>query len=157
VATITTDGEGEWVSFDLPPFEREAGDYTLFYLESPGSDIDNCARIRRDTSSPTYSDGRYIYSNNSGGSWANTQGTDALFRLFKGEYTEGSTAYDISVSHPCIKTLKHKRNSTYIKQWENMSLFQNDFTTELLVDNAIPGDVIELTTLPGLSFVFKVG
>ncbi len=89
---LTTDSNGEWIYYTF------ASAYTLSALHKyaivisvPDGDASNYVANRRDTTTPTYADGRYVTSSNSGSSWTSDSGIDLMFEVYSGsdvEYTD---------------------------------------------------------------------
>jgi hypothetical protein len=84
-SSLTDDTDGEWqeVIFDSAYSLESATKYAIVIrLNGNGT---NCLAWRKDTSSPTYDDGQYVYSNDSGSSWT-LHAHDAMFEIYSYSY-----------------------------------------------------------------------
>jgi len=82
----TTDADGDWYDFDFEtPVTIPAGTMYAIVLSIPAGDASNQVRWRDDQSGTPYSNGTYVYSSNSGGTWTISAGADLMFRTYSGD------------------------------------------------------------------------
>lgn len=78
--TLTTNTDGEWYEISLGDgFDLDIGDVYAIVIRAVDGDASNKVSWRADESAPTYSEGKYCSSSDSGGSWGGFSGEDALF------------------------------------------------------------------------------
>jgi hypothetical protein len=74
-------GTASWYSVSLPEYTLDTSQYALV-LSCPSGDGSNYVAWRYDSSSPTYSDGSYASSADSGNSWTLDTGKDFMFSIW---------------------------------------------------------------------------
>jgi len=78
--TFTTNTAGEWYSVNLTDYDLVPNTAYAIVVNAPAGDGSNLVRWRVD-STEGYGDGQFVYSTDSGGSWA-TDAYDAMFNLY---------------------------------------------------------------------------
>jgi hypothetical protein len=100
---ITTSSTGEWVTFTFTsPTPTLAADTTYAIVARGDTAIANTVRWEVDTSSPSYANGNFVTSSDSGSSWT-TQSWDGIFRVWgeavvADEYAEGTKTVTAAAS-----------------------------------------------------------
>ena len=101
-SSITTSTAGEWVTFTFTTSYSLAADTTYAIVARGDSVIANAVRWEVDTSSPSYANGNFVTSSDSGSSWT-TQTWDGIFRAYGNtvspdEYAEGTKTVTVAAS-----------------------------------------------------------
>ncbi len=81
-SAITTNTNGEWVTFTFTSSYDLVGNTTYAIVARADSVIANAVRWENDTTSPTYANGRTAISSDSGSSWTLPAERDAIFRCY---------------------------------------------------------------------------
>ncbi|MBA7486480.1 hypothetical protein ES707_22039 [subsurface metagenome] len=106
---------------------------------------------------PLYAEGMHCYSANAGATW-NDYGdaTDLMFETWTLAPGEPGDPGLIHIKHPALLTVVHRRGELSIKAYDTLSSLDEEYLTKQVGLDVAVGDLIEVTTLPGVEGTYLV-
>ena len=154
---VTTESPGEWYefTFDEPATLTKDTVYAIILHGSPGAPNPNLF-WRDDGTAPQYFRGCVYHSVNIGVSWTRYLYDDLMFQTFAFFPGVKRTYGTLDVSHPALLRVVQKRGEQFVNGYDNLSSLDDEYLTRQVKLEVEAGDVIEATTIAGVSYKFVV-
>ncbi|MBA7570445.1 hypothetical protein ES708_12195 [subsurface metagenome] len=151
----TEPGEFFTISLDEPPSLTAETLYALVVymtVSSAGPSL----HWRRDGTEATYPRGQLWYSTDKGEIWTGYPDMDYLFKTYALIAGKDIKKGLLHVRHPALLTVVHKRGELNVNGYDTLSSLDEEYLTKQVGLDVEAGDSIKATTLPGISYDFKV-
>lgn len=153
---LPTGPAGTWVLMNLPSSPLSGNIEYAIVGSSAEGDASNCIRWRRTNAGNQYTRGVCGYSLNSGETWALSTIRDMMFSEFGMPPAAPSVPGLIHVRHPALLRVAQKRGEQTVKGYDTLSSLDEEYLTGQVGLDVSKGDIIEVTTLPGISYRYVV-
>jgi len=153
---LATSTSGQWRTINIPglPLLFSNQEYAI-RGSTLGGNSTNCAKVRFDSQNP-YPRGICGFSTDQGITWNTQSGRDILFREYGIPTGAPPTPGLLHVRHPALSTVVQKRNGVTVKGYDTLSSLDEEYLTKQVGFDVQAGDIIEATTLPGISSKYVV-
>ncbi len=154
---ITQTSPGEWYefTFDEPATLTKDTVYAIFIQGIPGAPNPR-VYWRDDGTAPEYYRGCVYRSIDLGVSWTRYLYDDLMFQTFMLMPGKKLTYGTLHVRHPALLTVVQKRGELTVRGYDNLSSLDEEYLTGQVGLDVEAGDVIEVTTLPGIKYTYQV-
>ncbi|MBA7551682.1 hypothetical protein ES705_44230 [subsurface metagenome] len=146
----------DWKEITLPPYALSQGVKYAYVIRTPDAPYDHRFYLSYSDNDSHYPRGTFYYSPNSGVSWRPSK-KDLRFQVWsediEGKYLKAGTLH---VRHPALLAVVHKRGELTVREYDTLSSLDKEYLTGQVGLDVEAGDTIEATTLPGISYPFKV-
>ncbi len=145
-----------WIELELPEYELLEGKLYAIVVRLAEGNSNNCLIWRCEIWGEPYEEGKYGESNDYGVTWSMSVAYEANFREYGKKVTESGTEGLIHVRHPALSTVIQKRGELTVRGYENLSSLDEEYLTGQVGLDVMSGDLIEVTTLPGIDYNYLV-